>query len=121
MFVLEANKTKMLRLVRAMGYNPPHNARFVKAYRSRHWWLEWSDNSGFYQATLSTAAYRAFFGMRFSDWGESPEQWTAMTLSLNDLRKFDLLKELPHPQKGAAPVQNNTLEAIEEPGWEPEW
>lgn len=112
MLVLNANKTKMMNLTKAMGYTPPRDAQFVKAYRDRHWWLEWYDETGSYQATLSTAANRAFFGMRFSDWEDTPEQWTAETLTLEKLREFDLVEELP--PKGAAPVRNST------PEWEPE-
>lgn len=113
MLVLNANKTKMVRLARAMGYNPPRNARFVKAFRSRTWWLEWESNTGFYSATLSAAAGRAFFGMRYQEYdSDSPEKWTAETLAIEELKKFDLVEEVP--PKEAAPVRNNT------PEWEPE-
>lgn len=92
MLVLNANKTKMIRLAKAMGY-APRNAQFIKAFRDRTWWLEWYDKTGSYSATLSTAAGKAFFGMRFNDWEGSPEKWTAKTLSLEKLREYDLLKE----------------------------
>lgn len=93
MLVLNTNKTKMIRLTKAMGYNPPRNAQFIKEFRSRTWWLEWHDKIGCYSAILSTAAGKAFLGMRFNDWEGSPEKWTAETLSVEKLREYDLLKE----------------------------
>lgn len=102
MLVLNANKTKMMNLTKAMGYTPPHNAQFTKAFRSRTWWLEWYDKTGSYSATLSTAAGKAFFGMRFNDW-ESPEKWTAKTLSLEDLKKIDLVEERAPKDPAATP------------------
>ncbi len=113
MLVLTANKTKMLELTKAMGYNPPRKAQFVKAFRSRTWWLEWEDNDGSYSATLSTAAGRAFWGMRYQEYDTGrPEQWTAKTLSLTELQKFGLVEELV-PKAQAAPQPP-------EPDYEPE-
>lgn len=93
MRVLTANKTKLLRLVRAKGYDAPRNARFTKAFRSRTWWLEWMDDLGSWQATLSIAAGRAFLGMRYRVDLDGPEKWTAHTLSRSELEEFELLEE----------------------------
>lgn len=97
MLVLSANKSKMMRLVKARGYTPPSNARFIKAYRARTWWLEWEDGNGFYQASFSTAAGRAFLGVRYREY-DHPEKWNAQTLTLEELKEFDLVKELPSQQ-----------------------
>ncbi len=113
MLVLTANKTKMMELTKAMGYNPPRKAQFVKAFRDRHWWLEWWDNSGEYSAVLSTAAGHAFFGMRYREFDTGrPEQWTAWDLTAEQLREFDLVEELV-PKAKAAPRH-------QEPDYEPE-
>lgn len=98
MIVLKASKTKMIRLAKAMGYDPPQNAGFIKAYRARTWWLVWDDNRGSYEAVLSTAAGRAFFGMRYQAYDcDAREKWKATTLSLDDLKKFELVTALtPH-------------------------
>ncbi len=92
MLLLTANKTKMIKLARDLGYNPPSKSQFTKLFRSRTWWLEWGDGTGYYSATLSTAAGRAFFGVRFND-GENPEKWTATTLTFAKLLAFGLVEE----------------------------
>lgn len=113
MLVLTANKAKMMELTKAMGYNPPRKAQFVKAFRARTWWLEWWDNNGEYSATLSTAAGRAFFGMRYREHDtDSPEQWTAKTLSMAGLRQFGLVEELVS--------KTRTVPQHREPDFEPE-
>ena len=95
MLVLTANKTKMICLAKAMGYNPPKKAVFSKAYRDRHWWLEWGDNSGYYSACLGVAAGRAFFGMHYyAPDRDAPERWTAVTLSMDELKNFDLVQDV---------------------------
>ncbi len=105
MLVLNVNKTKMIRLAKNLGYDPPHYAQFTKLFRRRTWWLEWYDNTGFYSATISTAAGKAFFGMRFNDWAGSPEKWTAKTLSLEKLGEYDLVKERAPKAPAAAPYR----------------
>ncbi len=93
MLVLTANKTKMIRLAKAMGYNPPKKAAFSKAYRDLFWWLEWDDNSGYYSACFSASAGRAFFGMRYTEYdSDAPEKWNAVTLSVDDLKRFDMVQ-----------------------------
>lgn len=90
---LHVNKTKMLQLTRAMGYDPPQNAGFIKEFREQHWWLVWDDGQKYYQAALFTAA-GAVFSMRCQELdGMVPEKWEVRDLSLEDLRKFDLAEE----------------------------
>ena len=92
MLVLTATKTKLIKLARSLGYDPPKNSQFTKLFRSRTWWLEWGDGTGFYSAILDTAAGRAFFGVTFDD-GENPKQWKSTTLPLAKLREFGLVEE----------------------------
>lgn len=103
MYQLTADKTKMVKLLRSKGYTPAKNATFTKAFRARTWWLEWFDNTGSYNATLSTAAGSAFLGIRFND-SENPEKWTAFTLPMSELKAFDLLETVqPSPAQICEP------------------
>lgn len=88
MLLLTANKTKMLALVKAKGYAPARKAQFIKGYRSRHWWLEWTGEDGtFYSALLDVAGGRAFLGMKIDT------KWRCHELTLNELREFGMVEE----------------------------
>lgn len=96
---LIATKTKMIKLLRGFGYQPSKTAQFTKAFRRRTWWLEWFDDTGSYKATLSTAAGRAFLGVRFWDSLSTPEQWISHTLDGTVLDKYNLREEIDNEQK----------------------
>lgn len=91
---LIANKTKMVKLLREFGFKPTRTAQFTKAFRRRTWWLEWFDDTGSYKATISTAAGKAFLGVRFWDSLSTPEQWISHTLTGDVLDKFKLREEI---------------------------
>lgn len=93
MLVLTANKAKMLRLVRDLGYNPGRQNRFSKVPYRRSWFLEWHDDQGYYRAIYSAAAGRAFLGMTRRTWG-GPEQWESQSLSIEQLREYGMVEEL---------------------------
>ncbi len=113
MLVLTANKTKMIRLVRSMGYNPTQNAEFTKAYRCRHWWLEWEDGNNSYHAVLSSHRGVAFLGMKQKEYGSSsPEKWTAWDITPAQLQEFELVEELVS--------KTRTAPQRREPDYEPE-
>ena len=93
-YQLTANKTKMINLLREFGFEPTRTAQFSKAFRRRTWWLEWFDDTRSYKATLSTAAGRAFLGIRFWDSLSAPEQWISHTLDGAVLDKYKLREEI---------------------------
>ena len=65
---LRANKTKMVKLFRSLGYHPTvKSARFEKLFRRRSYWLTWMEPSGAHRALLTTAAGRPFVSITHWD------------------------------------------------------
>ena len=85
--VLDVNKTKLVRLVRAKGMSPPRTACFSKAFRSRGWWLEWVDSEG-----ASCRVYLSVFMGRPTLGVTAGQQWSCHTLTLGELQKCRLLQ-----------------------------
>lgn len=84
---LTANKTKLVKLLRANGYHPTvHRAQFEKhtLSRSRSYWLAWLQSDGLYTALLSTAGGAAFLRITHGD------AQHFIQLSMSELDKFDL-------------------------------
>lgn len=55
-YYLKANKTKMVNLLRQLGYHPTiSQARFEKMFRRRSYTLVWMEPDGFFEARLLTA------------------------------------------------------------------
>lgn len=87
-FRLTANKTKLVALLRYLGYSPTvRKSHFVKLYRC--WWLDWEETSGFYEAFLDSCCGRAF--IRIQKHTDAPSY---RDLSIDELRRFNLLEEI---------------------------
>lgn len=89
---LTVNKTKLVKLCREMGYNPPKDAEFTKAFRVRWWWLEWGEDGIYYKASLFSDAGRVFLGVR----KESKERqygWYCLNVTNDQLARIGLLEE----------------------------
>lgn len=87
---LNASKTKLVALLRFLGYKPTvKRARLKKGYRSRCWWLSWQENEDWYEALLDTAAGKAFLRVQ-----RNSEKAVYQTLDLLIAEQFDLLEEI---------------------------
>ena len=84
---LKANKTKMVKLLRALGYHPTvKSARYEKLFRRRSFWLTWMEPSGAHRALLTTAAGRPFISI--THWDSEK----IINLTQEALEKFDLVE-----------------------------
>lgn len=84
---LRANKTKMVKLLRSLGYHPTvKSARYEKLFRRRSYWLTWMEPSGAHRALLTTAAGRPFISV--THWDSEK----IINLTLETLEKYDLVE-----------------------------
>lgn len=95
---LQASKMRLYRLVKAHYLDIPsvHRTEFVKAPRSRAWWLNFDDPSGrrckFFFSTCLGRAYLSF---------ERGASYKTLEIPLDELKAFDLVEEDGTDEKNA--------------------
>ena len=98
---LNANKTKLYNLAKAYfpEIEPRKNTQFVKYNRVREYALDFWVGNYYHHLTLIICGGKALLGdawTSYEDDGTKTKYWEYNTLSLDELRKFDLLEEVPN-------------------------
>lgn len=96
---LNANKTKLYNLAKAYypEIEPRKNTQFIKYDRVRDYALDFRAGDYYHHLFLSICGGKARLGddwRTYEDDGTETKHWECHTLSLNELRKFDLLEEV---------------------------
>ena len=88
---LSVNKTKLMRLCKELGYNPPRNAKFDKLFREWSWRLEWEDNA-FYSAHLFDCPGGLVLGVTV--YAEDKEHWKAHELTIEQIKRLGIAEAI---------------------------
>ena len=87
-YVITANKTKMVSLLRGRGYRPSvRTAHFSKLYHRRSYTLIWKEPSGQFDAYLSAVSGKPI--LRITHAGVSK----SITLSIAELDQYNMTEE----------------------------
>lgn len=106
---LKASKSSLYAFVSSVTDLPQiRHTEFIKAYRARSYWLNWSKNDVEYRAYLSVTAgwpLLSIDGKQYDEHADTADGYRRTRevhrLSIDELRKYNMVEEYsPHRKRG---------------------